>query len=74
MGNKKSIIYKISSFILILIIGVFGMKMLGSSKKQTNKRDVVQEEEKLKLNYYHTAMFKLRLMEMGLLKRKRRSI
>ncbi len=47
MSNKKSIIYKISSFILILIIGVFGMKMLGSSKKQTNKRDVVQEVRKV---------------------------
>ena len=47
MGNKKNIIYKISSFILILIIGIFGMKMLGSSNKQTNKRDIVQEVRKV---------------------------
>ncbi|MFC1760374.1 efflux RND transporter periplasmic adaptor subunit [Candidatus Neomarinimicrobiota bacterium] len=47
MGNRKNIIYKISSFILILIIGVFGMKMLGSSKKQANKRDIVQEVRKV---------------------------
>ena len=47
MGNKKSIIIKVLSFILILIIGVFGMKMLGSSKKQTKKRDVIQEVRKV---------------------------
>jgi len=47
MGNKKSIIYKISSFLIILIIGVFGMKMLGSSKKQTNKREFVKEVRKV---------------------------
>ena len=47
MGNKKSIIIKILSFFLILIIGVFSMKILGSSKKQTKKRDVVQEVRKV---------------------------
>ena len=47
MGNKKNIIYKISSFILILIIGVFGMNMLGSSNKQAKKHDVVQEVRKV---------------------------
>jgi membrane fusion protein, multidrug efflux system len=47
MGNKKSIIYKISSFLIILIIGVFGMQVLGSSNKQTNKRDIVQEIRKV---------------------------
>ena len=47
MGNKKNIIYRISSFILILIIGIFGMKMLGSSNKQANKRDIVQEVRKV---------------------------
>jgi multidrug efflux pump subunit AcrA (membrane-fusion protein) len=47
MGNKKSVIIKILSFIMILIIGVFGMKILGSSKKQTKKRDVVQEVRKV---------------------------
>lgn len=47
MGNKKSIIIKILSFIMILIIGVFGMKILGSSKKQTKKRAVVQEVRKV---------------------------
>jgi multidrug efflux pump subunit AcrA (membrane-fusion protein) len=47
MGNRKNIIYKISSFILILIIGVYGMKMLGSSKKQAKKRDIVQEVRKV---------------------------
>jgi multidrug efflux pump subunit AcrA (membrane-fusion protein) len=47
MGNKKSVIIKILSFIMILIIGVFGMKILGSSKKQTKKRAVVQEVRKV---------------------------
>ena len=47
MGNKKSIIYKISSFIIILIIGVFGMNILGSSNKQAKKHDVVQEVRKV---------------------------
>ncbi len=47
MGNKKSIIIKILSFIMILIIGIFGMKILGSSKKQTKKRAVVQEVRKV---------------------------
>ncbi len=47
MGNKKNIIYRISSFILILIIGFFGMKMLGSSNKQANMRDIVQEVRKV---------------------------
>lgn len=47
MSNKKNIIYKISTFVLILIIGVLGMKMLGSSKKQAKKRDVVQETRKV---------------------------
>jgi len=47
MGNKKNIILKISSFVIILIIGVFGMKMLGSSNKQTRKRDIIQEVRKV---------------------------
>lgn len=47
MGNKKNVIIKILSFIIILIIGVFGMKILGSSKKQTKKRAVVQEVRKV---------------------------
>lgn len=47
MSHKKSTILKILSFFLILIIGVFGMKMLGSSKKQTKKRAVVQEVRKV---------------------------
>ncbi len=47
MGNKKNVIIKILSFIMILIIGVFGMKILGSSKKQTKKRAVVQEVRKV---------------------------
>ncbi|MEE9573778.1 MAG: hypothetical protein V3W20_12065, partial [Candidatus Neomarinimicrobiota bacterium] len=47
MGNRKSVIIKILSFIMILIIGVFGMKMLGSSKKQTKKRAVVHEARKV---------------------------
>ncbi|MEE8340519.1 MAG: HlyD family efflux transporter periplasmic adaptor subunit [Candidatus Neomarinimicrobiota bacterium] len=47
MGNKKSVIIKIVSFIMILIIGVFGMKILGTSKKQTKKRDVVREVRKV---------------------------
>ena len=47
MGNKKSIIYKISSFLIILIIGFLGMKMLGSSNKQANKRDIVHEVRKV---------------------------
>ena len=47
MHNKKSIILKILSFFLILIIGVAGMNILGSSKKQTQKRDVVQEVRKV---------------------------
>jgi len=47
MSNKKSIIYKISSSIIILIIGVFGMNMLGSSNKQAKKHDVVQEVRKV---------------------------
>jgi len=47
MHNKKSIILKILSFFLILIIGVAGMNILGSSKKQTQKRDTVQEVRKV---------------------------
>ncbi|MFC1785308.1 efflux RND transporter periplasmic adaptor subunit [Candidatus Neomarinimicrobiota bacterium] len=47
MGNKKNIIFKISSFVIILIVGVFGMKMLGSSNKQTTKRDIIQEVRKV---------------------------
>ena len=47
MGNKKSIIYKISSFIIILIIGVFGMNFLGSSNKQAKKHAIVQEVRKV---------------------------
>ncbi len=47
MSHKKSIIFKILSVFLILIIGVVGMKMLGSSKKQAKKRDVVQEVRKV---------------------------
>ncbi|MFC1786309.1 efflux RND transporter periplasmic adaptor subunit, partial [Candidatus Neomarinimicrobiota bacterium] len=46
-GNKKNIIFKISSFVIILIVGVFGMKMLGSSNKQTTKRDIIQEVRKV---------------------------
>ena len=47
MGNKKNIITSILSFIIILIIGVAGMKMLGSTKKQAKKRDAVQEVRKV---------------------------
>ncbi len=47
MHNKRSTILKILSFFLILIIGVAGMKILGSSKKQTQKRDIVQEVRKV---------------------------
>ncbi|MEE9572584.1 MAG: HlyD family efflux transporter periplasmic adaptor subunit [Candidatus Neomarinimicrobiota bacterium] len=47
MHNKKSTILKILSFFLILIIGVAGMNILGSSKKQTQKRDIVQEVRKV---------------------------
>jgi len=48
MGNKKNIIKNVFSFIIILILGVAGMKMLGSTKKQTNKRDVIKEVRKIK--------------------------
>jgi len=44
---NKGNIKKILSVIIILVIGVFGMNMLGSSKKQTKKRDVVQEVRKV---------------------------
>jgi membrane fusion protein (multidrug efflux system) len=47
MPNKKSAILKLLSFFLILIIGVAGMNILGSSNKQTQKRDVVQEVRKV---------------------------
>ncbi|MEE8478735.1 MAG: HlyD family efflux transporter periplasmic adaptor subunit [Candidatus Neomarinimicrobiota bacterium] len=47
MHYKKSTILKILSFFLILIIGVAGMNILGSSKKQTQKRDIVQEVRKV---------------------------
>lgn len=47
MGNKKNIIKNLLSFIIILIIGVAGMKMLGSTKKQATKREAVQEVRKV---------------------------
>jgi multidrug efflux pump subunit AcrA (membrane-fusion protein) len=47
MGNKKNIIKNLLSFIIILIIGVAGMKMLGSTKKQAAKREAVQEVRKV---------------------------
>ena len=47
MRFNKSNIIKILSFFIILTIGYVGMKFLGSSKKQTKKRDVVQEVRKV---------------------------
>ncbi len=47
MGNKKGIIIKIITFFLILILGILGMQMLGSSKKQARKRAPVQEKRKV---------------------------
>jgi multidrug efflux pump subunit AcrA (membrane-fusion protein) len=47
MGNKKNIIKNLLSFIIILIIGVAGMKMLWSTKKQATKREAVQEVRKV---------------------------
>ena len=47
MGNKKNIIKNLLSFIIILIIGVAGMKMLGSTKKHATKREAVQEVRKV---------------------------
>lgn len=65
MGNKKNIIYKISSFVLILIIGVFGMKMLGSTKKQAKKRDVIQEVRKVETQLLTHGDFKIEIEGNG---------
>jgi len=47
MSFNKSTFLKILTFIIILIIGFVGMNMLGSSKKQARKRDVVHEVRKV---------------------------
>jgi multidrug efflux pump subunit AcrA (membrane-fusion protein) len=47
MGFNKNNIIKILSFFLILIIGFVGMRVLGSSNKQTRKRDVKLEVRKV---------------------------
>jgi len=65
MGNKKSIIYKISSFIIILIIGVFGMKTLGSSNKQAKKHDVVQEVRKVETQLLTHSDFQIKIEGNG---------
>jgi len=47
MGNKKNVIKNVFSVIIILILGVAGMKMLGATENQTNKRDIIQEVRKV---------------------------
>lgn len=64
MFNKGNI-KKILSVIIILIIGVFGMKMLGSSKKQTKKRDVVQEVRKVETQLLTRSDFQIEIEGNG---------
>ncbi|MFC1549982.1 efflux RND transporter periplasmic adaptor subunit [Candidatus Neomarinimicrobiota bacterium] len=47
MSFNKSNIIKILSFFIILTFGFVGMRFLGSSTKQTKKRDVIQEVRKV---------------------------
>jgi len=47
MSFNKSILIKILTFIAIIIIGFVGMKILGSSDKQANRREVTQDIRKV---------------------------
>jgi len=47
MSFIKSNLFKVITFILILVIGFFLMKILGSSDKQARKRSVTQEVRKV---------------------------
>ncbi len=47
MSRKTGIIIKIASFLVILLIGVFGMVALGSANKKSNKKEIKPESRKV---------------------------
>ena len=47
MSFIKSNLFRVLTFIIILVIGFAGMRILGSANKQTNKRPVVQDVRKV---------------------------
>lgn len=47
MSFIKSNLFKVLTFVLIIVVGFIGMRILGSANKQTNKRPVVQNVRKV---------------------------